>query len=285
MRDALHSIRWAFWLGWQVESNWTNPWRFAVYLLVKPFTGSLMLVAMYWAASRAVGAAIASGYLGFLYVSNASYMLVGAVAFGMSWAVVSDREHYGMLKYICLSPARLECYLIGRGLAKGAEGAVGAFLTLLLGWLLLPELRATLHLASINWLVLAANLALGVPMLLGLGLIVAGTVLNMTRHGMFLSEGVAGSLYLLCGVVFPIDVLPASLRVFSLALPPTYWLEGMRRALLGSGMSDSLMAWEASQLLLATIIGSLSLLGVGHLAYRWGECRAWRLGRFDISTG
>src|SRR5437764_821298 len=100
---------------------------------------------MYWTAARTVGSAMPAGYLGFLYVSNACYMLVASIAFGMSWAVISDREHYGMLKYLRVSPARLETYLVGRGLAKGVEGMSGAALTLLLGWLILPELRAALR--------------------------------------------------------------------------------------------------------------------------------------------
>lgn len=285
MRETWNTLRLAFWLGWQVESNWTSPWRFTIYLLVKPFAGSLLLVAMYWAASRTVGAAMPTGYLGFLYVSNACYMLLGAVAFGMSWAVISDREHYGMLKHVRVSPARLDSYLVGRGLAKGIEGISGATLTLMLGWLILPELRAALSLAHINWLLLVADLALGTVMFVGLGWVVAGAVLNMTRHGMFLSEGIAGSLFMLCGVVFPIDVLPASLRWVSLALPPTYWLEGMRRALLGSGMNMALATADDSTLLAATALGASGMLGLGRLFFRWCERRAWRHGRFDVTTG
>ena len=55
----------------------------------------------------------------------------------------------------------------------------------------------------------------------------------MSRNGMFLSEGVAGLVYLLSGVVFPLGVLPKWVQPISLCLPTTYWLEGMRRALMG----------------------------------------------------
>jgi ABC-2 type transport system permease protein len=242
MNSVPRTLRWSAWLGWQIESNWINPYRFAVYLLVRPLAGSLLLVAMFWTARKATDGAVPMGFLPFLYVGNACYMLVGAVTFGMTWAVISDREHYGMLKYVRLGPIRLEYYIIGRGLAKGAEGGIGAILTLVFGWLLLPEIRDAWGI-ELGWL--AINLILGTGMLVALGLLLTGAVLNMARHGMFLSEGVAGTLYLLSGAVFPVSVLPSWLQPVSLCLPTTYWLEGMRRSLLDqSGLPSSMPGWD-----------------------------------------
>ena len=34
------SFRMAAWLGWQIESNWTDPFLFAVYSIVKPLAGA-----------------------------------------------------------------------------------------------------------------------------------------------------------------------------------------------------------------------------------------------------
>ncbi len=41
------SFRTASWLGWQIESNWTDPFLFAVYSIVKPLSGAAILVVMY----------------------------------------------------------------------------------------------------------------------------------------------------------------------------------------------------------------------------------------------
>ncbi len=41
------SFRIAAWLGWQIESNWADPFLFAVYSLVKPLAGAAILVVMY----------------------------------------------------------------------------------------------------------------------------------------------------------------------------------------------------------------------------------------------
>jgi ABC-2 type transport system permease protein len=286
MRAMLRTLRWSAWLGWQVESNWTDPGRFVAYLLVKPLAGSLLLVAMYWAAQNATRGAVPTAFLPFLYVGNACYMLVGAVTFGVTWAVISDREHYGMLKYIRLTPIRLEGYLIGRGLAKGAEGVTGAVLTLILGYLLFSEVRAAIGREGIAWGWLALDLVMGVVMLVALGLILSGLVLNMAKHGMFLSEGVAGMLYLLSGAVFPIGVLPGWLQLVSRALPPTYWLEGMRRTLLGRiDLPSSMLDWDQGELALALGSSTLVLLILARFVFVWSERRAWRMGRFDTTTG
>jgi ABC-2 type transport system permease protein len=124
-------------------------------------------------------------------------------------------------------------------------------------------------------------------MLLALGLILAGTVLNMARHGMFLSEGVGGVLYLLSGAVFPVGQLPEGLRALSLALPPTYWMHGVRRALLGPGADPGgpLAGWSHPQLALALLIGTAALAVLARVYFRWCERRARRLGRFDVTTG
>jgi ABC-2 type transport system permease protein len=280
------TLRWSTWLGWQIDSNWASPWLFAVYVLVKPLAGSLLLVCMYWAVRTTTRGAVPTSFLPFLYVSSACFMLIGGVTFGMTNAVLTDRESYGMLKFIRISPARLRSYLVGRGLSRAGQACVGAALTVGVGLVLFPELRAALGGQGLAWGWLLLYLLAGTVMLVALGLILAGAVLNMARHGMFLSEGIAGMLYLLSGAVFPIDVLPPWLRPVSLLLPPTYWLEGMRRALLGvTELTSPLSAWGHGSLALALTASTLVLLGFAHWFFQWSEHRAWRLGRFEQITG
>jgi ABC-2 type transport system permease protein len=286
MRSHWRTLRWSTWLGWQIEANWASPWLFVLYVLVKPLAGSLLLVCMYWAARSARGASIPSSFLPFLYISSACFMLVGGVTFGMCNAVVSDRESFGMLKFVWISPARFRSFLLGRGLSKAAQASIGACMTVLVGLVLFPELRAALGDHALAWGWLLYFLTVGLVMIVALGLILAGMVLNMSRYGTFLSEGVAGMLYLLCGAVFPIDVLPPWLQPFSLLLPPTYWLEGMRRTLLGyTDDTGPLGAWGQGQLALALGLSTLLLALFAHYFFRWSEHRAWTLGRLDETSG
>jgi ABC-2 type transport system permease protein len=192
-----------------------------------------------------------------------------------------------MLKYVYLSPAHFRTFLLGRGLARAAEAVLGAILTLAAGLAVFPELRAALNVGSVSWGWLPVYALLGVALLAALGLLLAGAVLNTTRHGMFLSEGVAGVLYLLSGAVFPVSVLPGWLRPLSLALPTTYWLEGMRRALLGPAgdLGSPLADWGNGLLALALAVGTAVLWAAAQAFFTWGERRAWRLGKLDETSG
>src|SRR5438132_6426737 len=148
MLARFRTFRLAAWLGWQLETNWASPWLFALYMLVKPVCGSLMLVCMFTAADQAARAGAVSGvgragiapeFLPYMYVSNACYGLVGTVMFGLSYAVVRDREHYRMLKYIYISPAHFQTYFLGRGGARATEGALGGALNITVGLILFAQ--------------------------------------------------------------------------------------------------------------------------------------------------
>jgi len=291
MPAHLRTLRLSAWLGWQLETNWANPWLFALYMLVKPVCGSLMLVCMFYAARHASGGRVPAEFLPYLYISNACFGLVGTVMFGLSNAVIIDRERYRMLKYIYISPAHFQSYFVGRGLARAAEGTVGGVLNITAGLLLFADLRAGVGVGGVEWGWLLAFLLIGTAMLWACGMILAAACLNLSRNGMFLSEGIGGVVYLLSGVVFPIAVLPEWVQVVSRCLPTTYWLEGMRRALIGPVPADApilrgpLADWSNPDLALALAATTAVLVVVAQLFWRWNERRAWRLGRLEENAG
>ena len=294
MFARLRTLRLAAWLGWQLETNWASPWLFALYMLVKPVCGSLMLVGMFYAADQAaragaVGgigrAGIAPEFLPYMYVSNACYGLVGTVMFGLSYAVVRDREHYRMLKYIYISPAHFQTYFLGRGASRALEGTIGGLLNIVVGLALFAQVRAAVDI-DVPWLLV--YMLIGAAMLWACGMLLAAACLNMSRNGMFLSEGIAGIVYLLSGVVFPLRALPEWVQPISLSLPTTYWLEGMRRALMGpvpDKLRGPLSSWSNAELAL-TLFGTTAVLVLAaQLFWRWSERRAWRLGKLEENAG
>jgi ABC-2 type transport system permease protein len=284
----IRTFRVSTWLGWQIESNWADPALFALYLIVKPITGSMVLVCMFFAARTVVQTP--PEFLPYVYVSNACFGLVGTVMFGMSYVIVTDREHYGMLKYIFMSPARFQGYLLGRGVARALEGIVGGGVTVVAGLVLFSEVRSSV-VGGIDWLWLGVFLLIGAAMLYACGLILASAVMNMHRNGMFLSEGIAGVVYLLSGVIFPLSELPRWLQSVALTLPTTYWLEGMRRALMGQPPEGSPLAksplaqFSNAELALALVVTTIGLNLVAQWFYRWAVRRAWRNGKIEEQTG
>ena len=100
--ESIRSLKVAAWLGWQIESNWTDPFLFVVYSIVKPVAGALILVLMY--------TVIAQGGLQHplfpqIFVGNAFYIYVAMVFIGVCQAVVEDREHYAYGDGVCSAGA------------------------------------------------------------------------------------------------------------------------------------------------------------------------------------
>jgi ABC-2 type transport system permease protein len=121
-----------------------------------------------------------------------------------------------------------------------------------------------------------------------LGLLLGAATMQMARHYWSVGESVAGALFLFCGAIFPIDVLPSALRPLAFGLPLTYWLESLRRAILGSeasrGISPSLAGISDAQLLLILLGTTLVAAVVSVFFFRWSEHRAREKGLIDMTT-
>jgi ABC-2 type transport system permease protein len=282
MSAASRSFRVATWLGWQIESNWTDPFLFLVYAIIKPVTSVMILVIMYWVITRTD---TTSPYFAYMYLGNTAYIYVGSILVGVSWAVIDDREHYQTLKYIYISPISLYSYLLGRGMARFLTGTISVVITLAFGILVLG---VSIYLSEIRWLYLAASMLLGLGSLVYMGLLLGAATLQMARHFWSVGESVAAALYLFCGAIFPIDALPAWLRPLAYALPLTYWLESLRRAVLGSAaskqVSPSLAGISDGQLLVILAGVTLVTAFISIYFFRWSEHQAREKGLIDMTT-
>lgn len=276
----VRSFRTAAWLGWQIESNWTDPFLFAIYSFIKPVSSAAILVVMY---SIITGGAFESPIFTYIYLGNAFYIYVGAVMAGVSWAVIDDREHYKTLKYMYVAPIHIPLYLFGRGVAKFLVGSIAVLITILFGVLFL---HVGLDLGRIDWLLFFLALFIGVAMLAMLGLLLAGVTLLIAHHVWFLGEAVAGALYLFSGAVFPLEVLPPFLRPIGYLMPITYWLELLRRSLVGSvAEAFPTLVALSNQQLLGILCGLTIFFGLAAvIVFRWCEHQARERGLIDMVT-
>ena len=279
-RPAWRSFWVAAWLGWQIESNWTDPFLFAVYSIVKPLSSAAILVVMYTIITRGD---FASPIFPYIYLGNAFYIYVGAVMAGISWAVIDDREHYKTLKYMYIAPISIPIYLFGRGIARFLVGSVSVLITILFGVLFL---QVKIDPLAINWPLFFVSLFIGVVMLAMMVLLLAGVTLLIVNHVWFLGEGVAGALYLFSGAIFPLDVLPPFLRPLGYVMPITYWLELLRRALVGSvAEAFPTLSGLSNAQLLGILSGMTILFGLlAAAAFRWCEFQARERGLIDVVT-
>jgi len=279
-RTFWRSFRIAAWLGWQIESNWTDPFLFAVYSIIKPLAGAAILVVMY---SIITGGNFEDPLFPYMYLGNAFYMYVGQVMTGISWAVLDDREHYRTLKYMYVAPIHVPSYLLGRGVARFIVASISVLVTLIVGVLFL---HIQIDLQAVNWGLFIVSLLIGVVMLAMMGLILAGWVLTLVNHVWFVGDAVAGALYLFSGAIFPLDVLPAFLRPIGYLMPITYWLELLRRSLISSVASAFPTLSNFSNLQLLGILTGLTTIFsiISAVSFHWFEHRARERGLIDMLT-
>jgi ABC-2 type transport system permease protein len=274
------TFRIAAWLGWQIESNWTDPFLFAIYSIIKPLAGAAILVVMY---SVITSGNFASPIFSYIYLGNAFYIYVGQVMTGISWAVIDDREHYKTLKYMYIAPINVPAYLVGRGVAKFLVGSISVLITIVFGVLFL---HVNIELAAINWPLFIISLCLGVVMLAMMGLILAGISLLIVNHVWFIGDAVAGALFLFSGAIFPLEVLPTWLRPVGYAMPVTYWLELLRRSLVGHIAEAFPTLQGLSNLqLIGILFGLIIIFGVlSYFIFRYCEFVARERGLIDMVT-
>jgi len=251
MRALAARVRTAAWLGWQVESNWADPFIFTIYAVMRPLAGALILVGMYWAAR---GSATRASAFSALWIGNAFHIYVIQVLIGMGWVVVEEREEFETLKYVYASPMGMFTYLSGRACVKLVLATVSMLLTLAVGWFVLGQ---RWDWSVVAWIPLLVAFAIGLVATVFLGFVVAGIALLMPRSAMTVNESIGVAMFLLCGVIFPIDLLPRVLQGVALALPFTWWYEALRRAILGHGASARLSHWSNGALGAALIVSTV----------------------------
>jgi ABC-2 type transport system permease protein len=281
--SELRTFKNAAWLGWQMEANWTDPFLFAIYSVVKPLAGTLILVFMYLVITHGETETM---FFSYMYVGNAMYMFVADVLFGVTWVIHDDREHYMTLKQVYIAPIKFETYIFGRAAIKIAITSFGVLMTLLFGVFVLG---VDIDLAAVNWPLLVVALILGLATLAIMGLALGGVTFLTAKHAMGINEGVAGIFYVLSGVIFPITILPDWAQSISKFLPVTYWMEGIRRGLepgviTALGPTTGLQGISDLQLLLTLVLTAVAFLFISLGIFRYADKVARRKGKIDWTS-
>lgn len=274
----LRTLKVAYWLGWQIESNWTDPLLFFIYSIARPLGGALILVFMYFVVSPAGQ----SEMLGFFLVGTAFWPFVISGMMGMAWGIISDREHWKTLRDVYTSPIPYWVYLVGRSLAQATAASAAMVITLLFGrWVL----GIPLHLAGINVPYTLVSFALGITSIVALGFVVVSAAMSISGEAWRMPEGVGAALYLVSGAIFPVTVLPAVLQDIAQAIPLTWWLEAMRRGLMGNNVTHS-FPWAGDGQVLAILVAvtAVWVIAAG-LIFSYAERRARVLGVLDRESG
>ncbi len=275
--DFVRSARESFWVGWKIESNWTDPVLFATYRIVQPLASLLIVAFIVIIGSSAPGAGLPKLFLAQIIVGNAFFVYVVQVMMTMGWLVHTDRSRYEVLKNIYISPGTLHPYLVGRGLVSVVNATISVLVTLLFSVAIFNgvlNLGIPLNFLNVNLFMLLPAVVLGIASLIAVGYILCAVNICSHRLEFILGESVSGVFFLFGGVIFPVSALPGPLQQISAVLPVTYFLEAVKDSF---GLTTSNYLADLGFLAATTV----AALVVGVWVFRLAEQRAKKLGLFD----
>ncbi|MFN2215332.1 MAG: ABC transporter permease, partial [Anaerolineales bacterium] len=146
--------------------------------------------------------------------------------------------------------------------------------------------KLPLDLAMINFPLFFFSLFVGIIMLAMMGLLLGSITLLLVHHSFGIAEGVAGALFLFSGAIFPLEVLPTWLRPVGYAMPITYWLELLRRSMIGQVAEAFPTLVNFNNLQLIGILVGLSIVFaiLAAIAFKLCDHRAREKGLIDRVT-
>jgi ABC-2 type transport system permease protein len=265
-------------LGWEISSNWTRPLMFVIYSVLRPLSAAFILVVIYRFVSG--GTAGTSAYLAFLVTGVAFWSFVQYGLAGLSNGMVEDRGEYKMLKYVYTSPVHFYTYLLGRGLAQLASAVASALIVLVVASV---ALRLPIDPLQVNYPLLIGATVVALLAVIGIAM-AYGLVLLQARDAHGYGELGAGVLYVISGAIFPIAVLPGVLATIASLSPLVYWMELIRRSLLGSQAIRMFPALSDAEVLLRLLATTAGTLILAHLVFGWADRTARRKGLIDMET-
>ncbi|HKZ89057.1 MAG TPA: ABC transporter permease [Thermoplasmata archaeon] len=281
MSTYWRTFKTAAWLGWEMDSNWTEPWLFALYSIVKPVAGAFILVLMYVVFTIINGVQDLSAF-SYMYIGNSFFIFVASTMFGTFQVIQSDREWYQTIRYVYISPISYYVYIVGRAASKIAVAAFAVVVTLVFG---VAFLNVRIDFALQDVPMFLASFALGLGVLLAIGICLGGISFLTAKHTHGLAEGIPGIFYVFCGVLFPLSVLPDWGEAIGRAIPLTYWFDITRRLLAPDSSIDATLAgYDDGTILLLLLVSSIVFFGLSVLIFKTGEYFARKAGKIDMTT-
>lgn len=227
---------------------------------------------------------LAGGYINFVISGMALNVLLGTALAG-PYSSLLESFWNNRLEIILASPLRLPVFITGLSAGRYVEALM----------------RVAIYLGGATWFLgfvwpgaggLLAALTVLLPALLactGLGLAAASSLYTLDARGgqdpvRFIVETIAG---LLAGVYFPLQVLPEWAQWIGCAVPHTYAIDGVRRALFGATSVPLLPLHAASPLspywtdVVLLLLYALLALPLGWRLFKHGIQLARRDGRLS----
>lgn len=269
-----------------MEATLRQTWAFLFrgYHITRRYIGWVIVFNFY--------AVVTSATVALIGVAQGNYQLtltlvVGALLWNyLSWLYneiamsIAYERWEGTLEYTFMAPVSRAVHLLGVSLFSLLNSIVTSIIVLI-GLMLFTDL----HLRGVNFLGVLVVLAVSTAAFVGLGLFAAVFPVMSAERGAEATHIFQGSLLLVSGVYYEIDVLPRWMQPLSAISPATYTLSACRK-LFGVGNSNSTPEYLAgaplsavtNELLILALMGAI-LLPLGLWAFVRIEAWAKKTGK------
>ena len=204
----------------------------------------------------------------FVFVGYLMYMWLSALLWGPGTALRQEQIR-GSLEAVFLTPVSRLVPLFGPTLTNVVWIVLDLLVMGVAAWLLFGVV-----LPMQGALLAVAITLIGAPAMYAMGALFGAGVLRFGEIGPAV-QFTRGALSMLCGITFPIAMLPGWAQAAAGAMPPTHIVDGMRNALLKSAGPAELLPLAATLLGLAIAFSALAIV-----VFRWLEASARRSGMF-----
>jgi ABC-2 type transport system permease protein len=222
-----------------LENLRAYPWSF----LAARLFGSFFTIALAYLIHRALFSnqtpasfqiyAGSSDYLTFILIGVSISTYANGALLGVGRSLIGERRT-GTIESLFLAPIPLTAYLVGVMVQQAVLTTIDFLVILVIG------VSFGANLAGVNWLGLIVTLIVGHIGFFGMAVILSAVMLYL-RDTYVTQNTVIALLYLISGVLFPIQYLPGWVQPVSSIIPLTQALILARRsALLGHSLLSQL---------------------------------------------
>ncbi len=242
--------------GWLVWSSYRAQVGLTIVGWIVPVFVFFLVAVFLGAAGSSISALDGSSYIAFFVVGLAFQGFVSNLVGTLAQRIRSE-QMMGTLELVFLSPTNPGAVLIYSSLFGVVLNLLSAVAIMVVGVGLLG-VQLALNLPT----VIVATILLAVSST-GLSLVAAAFIL-WTKQGNPVALFFSTFTQFFAGVLFPVAVLPASIRWLAYSIPLTYGLDALRSGLLAGGTLESVAPSLGYMALYALIT-----IPMGLLLFRW----------------
>jgi len=221
----------------QIKVTFSRP-IFKYFMFVDPIIFAFVTYMMYKDTSP-------QNFTAYVVFGTGLLTLWNSVVFTSAGQIEQER-YMGTLEFIASAPVSFKTVMLGKIVGNAILSVISILVTFMFIGVLF---NAPIHIE--NRLLFILILLISLISFIGLSMLVAG-FFTLSRNSRALMNSISYPIVIICGFLFPIEVLPIWTRPISYILSPTWVVKLLR--MCAAGISDYQMFYRQSAILLTVTL-------------------------------